>query len=82
MGYFWDRDMWGDDSVPEAMLRVLHEAARSQPDFVLLSEMGARITHDATRRVAAMVAERARQMRAYILLCGLDEEGQLYHAWL
>ena len=82
VGYFWDRDMWRDDNVPEAMFRVLDEAAKSQPDLVLLSEMAARVKHDSTRQVAVMVAKRARQMNAYILLCGLDDEGEHHYAWL
>jgi len=77
VGYFWDRDMWRNDNVPEAMFRVLDEAAKSQPDLVLLSEMGARIENETTQKVAAMVAERARQMNAYILIGGLGDTGQI-----
>jgi predicted amidohydrolase len=82
VGYFWGEDMWRNDNVPEAMFRVLDEAAKSQPDFVLLSEMGARVDNETTRQVAAMVAERARQMNAYILIGGVDDKGHRSHAWL
>lgn len=82
VGYFWDQDMWGDNNVPDAMFRVLDEAAKSNPDLVLLSEMGARTDTEMTRQVAAMVAQRARQMNSYILIGGLDDKGERSHAWL
>ena len=82
VGYFWGKDMWRNDNVPEAMFRVLNEAAKIKPDFVLLSEMGARVANETTRKVAAMVTERAKQMNAYILIGGLDDEGERSHAWL
>ena len=66
--------MWRNDRVPEMMFRVLDEAAKCKPDVVLLSEMGAQMTHETTRQVAEMVAERARQMSAYILIGGLDDD--------
>ena len=72
VGYFWDRDAWRSDNLPAAMFRVLDEAAKAHPDLVLLSEMSARAATESTRRVAEMVAERARQMSAYILIAGLD----------
>ena len=88
VGYFWVRDQWTNDSMPEAMFRVLDEAAKCEPDFVLLSEMGAREATETTKKVAQMVAQRARRMNAYILIGGLDIGGrpegvkQRSHAWL
>jgi len=88
VGYFWGRDAWRTDSVPEAMFRVLDEAEKVRPDLVLLSEMSARGHTDSTRQVAAMVAERARRMNAYVLIPGLDideeaePEGRRSHALL
>ena len=72
VGYFWGRDAWRTDGVPEAMFRVLDEAEKVQPDLVLLSEMWAQGHTPSTRQVAAMVAERARRMNAYVLIPGLD----------
>lgn len=82
VGYFWDQDMWHSNNVPEAMFRVLDEAAKIQPDLVLLSEMGAREGNETMQRVADMVAERARQMNAYILIGGVDDKGHRSHGWL
>lgn len=88
VGYFWIRDQWVNDNIPEAMFRVLDEAAKLKPDLVLLSEMGAREKTETTQKVAEMVAERARQMNAYILIGGLDIGGrpegvkQRSHVWL
>jgi len=88
VGYFRIQDRWKDDTVPEAIFRVLDEAAKCRPDIVLLSEMSARNRTETTDRVAAMVADRARRMNAYILMAGLDIGGrpegveQRSHAWL
>lgn len=76
VGYFWMHDQWNNDNIPDAMFRVLDEAAKINPDIVLLSEMGAREKTETTDRVADMVAERARAMNAYILIGGLDIGGR------
>jgi predicted amidohydrolase len=60
------------DNVPDAMFAVLDAAAALKPDLVLLSEMATRDATESTRKVAALVAERARRMNAYILIGGLD----------
>lgn len=82
VGYFWGQDMWNNESVPDAMFRVLDEAAKVQPDLVLLSEMTARVANETTQKVAEMVAERARQMNSYILIGGVDDKGHRSHGWL
>jgi len=82
VGYFWSGDMWRNDSIPEAMFRVLDEAEKVKPDIVLLSEMGARVGNETTRQTAQMVAERARRMNAYILIGGVDDKGHRSHGWL
>jgi len=86
VGYFWVKDQWNNHEVPDAMFRVLDKAAKTKPDLVLLSEMNARVANEMTRRVAGMVAERARKMNAYILIGGLDDAAQpsdaMSHAWL
>jgi len=81
-GYFRDQDMWRDHNVPEAMFRVLDEAAKGEPDLVLLSEMAARKEAETTRKVTEEVADRARAMNAYILIGGMDDQGHRSHAWL
>jgi predicted amidohydrolase len=82
VGYFGPRDMWRNDNISEAMFRVLDKAAKYQPDIVLLSEMGARVSNETTQKVASMVAERARQMNSYILIGGVDDKNHRSHAWL
>jgi predicted amidohydrolase len=82
VGYFWGQDMWNNDDIPETMFRVLDEAAKVQPDLVLLSEMRAREANETTQKVAEMVAERARQMNSYILIGGVDDKGHRSHGWL
>ncbi|MBC8876176.1 MAG: carbon-nitrogen hydrolase family protein [Planctomycetes bacterium] len=88
VGYFWGRDSWRADNVPEAMFRVLDAAEKSQPDFVLLSEMSARDCTETTREVVRQIAERAKRMNAYIMIVGVDvgekaePEGRRSHAWL
>ena len=82
VGYFWSSDMWGNESVPDAMFRVLDAAAKCKPDIVLLSEMSARVDNEITRKVASMVAERARQMNAYIIIGGVDDKGHRSHGWV
>ena len=82
VGYFWSQDMWNNNDVPEAMFRVLDEAEKVHPDIVLLSEMGARVSNEVTRKVVSMVADRARRMKAYILIGGVDDKGRRSHGWL
>ena len=88
VGYFWGRDAWRADNLPDAMFRVLDAAEKSQPDFVLLSEMGARDFTESTGEVVRQIAERAKRMNAYILIAGVDvgeqaePEGRRSHAWL
>lgn len=78
VGYFFNRDEdqtrieWMSDNLTPAMFDVLDQAAALKPDLVLLSEMAAREGTATTAKVAEMVAERARQMNAYILIGGLD----------
>jgi len=76
VGYFWTRDQWTNDNIPDAMFRIIDEAAKLRPDLLLLSEMAAREKTPATEKVAEMVAERARSMNAYILIGGLDIGGR------
>lgn len=82
VGYFWGEDMWRSDAVPEAMLRVLDQAAEAHPDLVLLSEMAATEDTELQRQVIGMVAERARAMNAWIIIGGLDDQGHRSHAWV
>jgi predicted amidohydrolase len=82
VGYFFLQDRWDKDNMPEAMFRVLEEAAKFQPDLVLLSEMTARIDSQKTRQVVAMVAERARRMNAYVLIGGLSTANKSSEGWL
>ncbi len=72
IGYFWAKDMWRDTKRPEAMLRVLDEAAKCKPDVVLLSEMSAREDNAMTREARAAVAQRAREMKSYIIIGGVS----------
>ena len=71
VGYFWPDDMWRNNGLPKAMLRVLDEAAKCNPDVVLLSEMSARQDNENNRKVCELVAERARKMNSYIIIGGV-----------
>ena len=87
VGYFRDSDMWSSDEIPETMLRILDEAAKLNPDIVLLSEMRAREATEINLKTMESVAERARRMNAYILIGGVDntqpgDKKQRSHAWL
>ena len=77
VGYFSPEEMWQDDRVPEVMLRVLDEAAKQQPDVVLLSEMSAKVYNETTQKVMNMVADRARRMKAYVIIGGLGDSSQV-----
>ena len=72
VGYFWSKDMWRDKKVPKAMLKVLDEAAKCKPDVVLLSEMSARQDNEITREARALVAQRAREMKCYVIIGGIS----------
>ncbi len=76
VGYFRTEDIWGNDTVPETMLRVLDMAADLKPDLILLSEMNARRKTSTTDKTAAIVAEKAKEMNAYICIGGLDIMGR------
>ncbi len=82
VGYFWSEDIWVQDMVPETMLRILDEAAEVSPDIVLLSEMVSRDDTETQRQVFEMVAERARNMNAWIIIGGVDDQGHRSHAWV
>ena len=71
VGYFWPKDMWRNDRVPQAMLEVLDQAAKCKPDVVLLSEMAARMDNETNRKTCDLVAKRAREMNSYIIIGGV-----------
>lgn len=77
VGYFGGKDMWRNDMTPDVMFRVLDEAAKLQPDIVLLSEMGAKIENPAVQKAIEQVAERARRMNSYILIGGVGDKDQI-----
>lgn len=77
VGALGSKEIWQNGAVPEGMLRVIDEAAAAKPDLLLLTEMSAKVTDETTRKVAAMVAERARRMHAYIVIGGLGDDEQL-----
>ena len=71
VGYFWSKDMWRNNNVPQAMLDVLDQAAKCKPDVVLLSEMAARMDNETNRETCELVAKRAREMNSYIIIGGV-----------
>ncbi|MDH7571808.1 MAG: nitrilase-related carbon-nitrogen hydrolase, partial [Armatimonadota bacterium] len=77
VGYFDPAEMWVDGKIPETMLSLIDQAAALQPDLLLLSEMGAKVTDATTRQVMAMVSERARRLGCYIAIGGLGDADQL-----
>lgn len=74
VGAFDPAEMWSDDVMPEAMLRVIDRAAALKPDLLLLSEMRCQISNETASRAAALVAEKARQMNAYIVIGGVRDD--------
>ncbi len=82
VGYFWPDEIWTSESYPDAVFRILDEAAELEPDIVLLSEMAAREGSEVMLRALDDVAERAREMNAWIIIGGLDTEGDRSHAWV
>ena len=82
VGCFSLQDRWDGDNVPQAMFRVLDEAAKSKPDLVVLSEMTARMLNEEACPAAQMVANRAREMNAYVLIGGLSTDGKTSEGWL
>ena len=83
VGYFRGQDMWRDDVEPEAMLRILDEAGKVKPDLVLLSEMSTKVDNETTQRVMADISERARRMKAYVLIGGIGDstENSICKVW-
>ena len=77
VGYLWGENSWRDGTVPDVMLKVLDQAAEVSPDLVLLSEMSAKAEDETTRAVLETVAERARQMGAYVLIGGIGDSTQI-----
>lgn len=82
VGYFSHENIWRSDEVPEAMFEVLDQAAKVEPDVVLLSEMASREDSPEQRRALEMVGERAREMNAWIIIGGLDDQNHRSHAWV
>lgn len=83
VGGLWSRGVWSNQGVPEGMLRVIDEAAALKPDLLLMTEMAAKVNGASYAEVAALVAERARRMNAYIVIGGLgdDQHLSIAHVW-
>ncbi len=77
VGYFWGRDSWRANEVPEVMFRLIDQAAALKPDLLLLSEMSTRVGDETTRKVREMVGERAKKMGAYIVIGGVGDDRQI-----
>ncbi len=77
VGYFDPKDIWRDNVLPEVMFEVIDQAAALKPDLLLLSEMAAVIENPVGEKAMAMVAERARRMRSYIVIGGLRKKDRL-----
>ena len=74
VGYLGRGGSGVNGKVPDAMLRVIDEAAKSKPDILLLSEMSAKIEDETTQKVAQMVAKRAEAMSCYIIVGGVGNK--------
>jgi predicted amidohydrolase len=70
-------NMWSNGKLPDRLFELLDEAAKLDPDLVLLSEQGAKEEDETTRKAFAMVAERARKMKAYVCIGGLGSKEQM-----
>ncbi len=83
VGYLPAEDMWRDEKVPEAMLRLIDRAAEIKPDLLLLSEQGCSAADETTSRVMDMVAEKAAELKCYIAIGGIANYGEssVCHVW-
>jgi predicted amidohydrolase len=75
--YLWDDRMWQTGKRPERILELLDKAAAMQPDLVLVSENNAKVDDEVGRQALAAVAERARNMNAYLVVGGLRDDDSL-----
>jgi len=75
--YLWDHNMWQTGKRPDKMLELLDKAAAMQPDLILVSENSAQVDDEVGQTALAAVAERARNMGAYIVVGGLRDENHL-----
>ncbi len=80
VGYFDPAHMWRDNHIPRRMLEVIDRARPSKPDLLLLSEMSAVVENEIGEKAMAMVAERARAMRCYIVIGGLRKADRVSRA--
>lgn len=81
--YLWDHNMWQTGKRPDRILEMLDKAAALRPDLVLVSENHAKVDDDVGRAALEAVAERARNMSAYIVVGGLRDEHErsIVYVW-
>ena len=74
VGCFPPADMWRAGVMPETMLRVIDRAAALKPDLLLLAEMAVKASDDVARKAIAQVSARAKAMRCYIVIGGVQDD--------
>lgn len=81
--YLWDHNMWRTGKHPARILEMLDRAATVRPDLVLVSENHAKVNDKVGREALAAVAERARNMSAYVVVGGLrdDNDVSIVYVW-
>lgn len=77
------KDMWRDGVRPEAMLRLIDQAADISPDLLLLSEQGCSTKDRVTREIMEVIADRAARMSCYIAISGIADgnSASVLHVW-
>jgi predicted amidohydrolase len=83
IGSLGREDMWRDGKVPETMLGLIDAAAGIEPDLLLLSEQGCKVTDETTARVMETIAEKAAEYGFYIALSGIrvGDSASVLHVW-
>lgn len=81
--YMNPESSWRDGQTPERLLQLLDRAAELGPDIVLASEMSANEKDETTKQGFELIAKRARQMGAYVVIGGLGdaEQSSIARVW-
>ena len=81
--YLNPENSWRNGEVPRRLLELLAQAADLRPDIILASEMSANEQDETTQEVLGQIAEKARELNAYICIGGLGdaEHSSIARVW-
>lgn len=68
---------WQKGVTPEALLKLIDQAAALKPDLLLFSEQSTRLPDETTALAMRTVAEKARQYGMYIAVGGVGDAGEI-----